>query len=351
MYCTKCGKKLEDGEVCTCTQTGAAPQMRPVQHTQQPVQPEKADQNIQAEHYTSQSTQQPRQNSQSTQQPGQSSQSARKTQHTQSGSGAQQPRYTQQPQYTGQGQSSQQSRYTQQAQYTRQGQPGQNPQSAPRSVDTEKMKEKGTEILAMLKEMALDAVDVLKRPVSKSELMAAEGSVKPGLRLLIAKCVIFLIMIMILFMRLNSELDGILGLPYASAIILTLLLTVGLDSLEAWLLKVLSGAFKCETSVNAMFSVVGVKAVFGTVITVISAILMMASQGLGIAVFLAASLVVPFAEFASYRSVTDGDENKKVFAFAIVKICVIIAALLVTYLLGKDMISSLQGSSTYYGMY
>ena len=102
MYCTKCGKKLEDGEVCTCTQTGAAPQMRPVQHTQQPVQPEKADQNIQAEHYTSQSTQQPRQNSQSTQQPGQSSQSARKPQHTQSGSGAQQPRYTQQAQYTGQ---------------------------------------------------------------------------------------------------------------------------------------------------------------------------------------------------------------------------------------------------------
>ena len=321
MYCTKCGKKLEDGEVCTCTQTGAAPQMRPVQHTQQPVQPEKADQNIQAEHYTSQRAQQPRQNSQSTQQPRQNSQS------------------TQQP------------RYTQQAQYTRQGQPGQNPQSAPRSVDTEKMKEKGTEILAMLKEMALDAVDVLKRPVSKSELMAADGSVKPGLRLLIAKCVIFLIMIMILFMRLNSELDGILGLPYASAIILTLLLTVGLDSLEAWLLKVLSGAFKCETSVNAMFSVVGVKAVFGTVITVISAILMMASQGLGIAVFLAASFVVPFAEYASYRNVTDGDENKKVFAFAIVKICVIIAALLVTYLLGKDMISSLQGSSTYYGMY
>ena len=321
MYCTKCGKKLEDGEVCTCTQTGAAPQMRPVQHTQQPVQPEKADQNIQAEHYTSQRAQQPSQNSQSTQQPRQNSQS------------------TQQP------------RYTQQAQYTRQGQPGQNPQSAPRSVDTEKMKEKGTEILAMLKEMALDAVDVLKRPVSKSELMAADGSVKPGLRLLIAKCVIFLIMIMILFMRLNSELDGILGLPYASAIILTLLLTVGLDSLEAWLLKVLSGAFKCETSVNAMFSVVGVKAVFGTVITVISAILMMASQGLGIAVFLAASFVVPFAEYASYRNVTDGDENKKVFAFAIVKICVIIAALLVTYLLGKDMISSLQGSSTYYGMY
>ena len=328
MYCTKCGKKLEDGEVCTCTQTGAAPQMRPVQHTQQP---EKAERNIQAEHYTSQSAQQPRQNSQSTQQPRQNSQS------------------TQQPRQNSQ--STQQPRYTQQAQYTRQGQPGQNPQSAPRSVDTEKMKEKGTEILAMLKEMALDAVDVLKRPVSKSELMAAEGSVKPGLRLLIAKCVIFLIMIMILFMRLNSELDGILGLPYASAIILTLLLTVGLDSLEAWLLKVLSGAFKCETSVNAMFSVVGVKAVFGTVITVISAILMMASQGLGIAVFLAASLVVPFAEFASYRSVTDGDENKKVFAFAIVKICVIIAALLVTYLLGKDMISSLQGSSTYYGMY
>ena len=331
MYCTKCGKKLEDGEVCTCTQTGAAPQMRPVQHTQQPVQPEKADQNIQAEHYTSQRAQQPRQNSQSTQQPRQNSQS------------------TQQPRQNSQ--STQQPRYTQQPQYTRQGQPGQNPQSAPRSVDTEKMKEKGTEILAMLKEMALDAVDVLKRPVSKSELMAADGSVKPGLRLLIAKCVIFLIMIMILFMRLNSELDGILGLPYASAIILTLLLTVGLDSLEAWLLKVLSGAFKCETSVNAMFSVVGVKAVFGTVITVISAILMMASQGLGIAVFLAASFVVPFAEYASYRSVTDGDENKKVFAFAIVKICVIIAALLVTYLLGKDMISSLQGSSTYYGMY
>lgn len=323
MYCTKCGRKLEDGEVCTCTQAGAAPQMRPVQHTQQPVQTEMADQNTQAEHYTGQSAQQPRYS-----QPGQT------------------PR---QSQYTGQGQSGQQSRYTQQAQYTRQGQPGQNPQSASRSVDTEKMKEKGTEILGMLKEMALDAVDVLKRPVSKTELMAADGSTKPGLRLLIAKCVIFLIMLMIFFMRLNSELDGVLGLPYASAIILTLLLTVGLDSLEAWLLKVLSGAFKCEASVNAMFSVVGARAVFETVITVVSAILMLASQGLGIGVFFAASLVVPFAEYASYRNETEGDENKKVFAFAIVKICVIIAALLVTYLLGQDMVSSLQGRSTYYG--
>lgn len=297
MYCTKCGRKLEDGEVCTCTQSAkneSAPQMRPVQHTQQTGQNEKDDQNIQAEHYASPNSQQ--------------------TQYT-----------------------------------TGQSQPGQNPNPAPRSVDTEKMKEKGTEILGMLKEMALDAVDVLKKPVSKSEIMVAEGSAKPGLRLLIAKCVIFLILLMIFFMKLNSELDGVLGLPYASAIILTLLLTVGLDSLEAWLLQVLSGAFKCNASVNAMFSVVSVRAVFETVITVVSAILMMASQKLGIGVFLAASLIIPFAEYASYRNIAEGDENKKVFAFAIVKICVILVALLVTYLLGQDMIASLQGRSTYYG--
>ena len=28
MYCTKCGKKLEDGEVCTCTQKTQAPHMQ-----------------------------------------------------------------------------------------------------------------------------------------------------------------------------------------------------------------------------------------------------------------------------------------------------------------------------------
>ncbi|CBL23500.1 hypothetical protein [Blautia obeum] len=28
MYCTKCGRKLEDGEVCTCTQKTQAPHMQ-----------------------------------------------------------------------------------------------------------------------------------------------------------------------------------------------------------------------------------------------------------------------------------------------------------------------------------
>ena len=29
MYCTKCGRKLEEGEVCTCTQNTQTPHMRP----------------------------------------------------------------------------------------------------------------------------------------------------------------------------------------------------------------------------------------------------------------------------------------------------------------------------------
>ena len=28
MYCTKCGRKLEDGEVCTCTQKTQVPHMQ-----------------------------------------------------------------------------------------------------------------------------------------------------------------------------------------------------------------------------------------------------------------------------------------------------------------------------------
>ena len=263
MYCTKCGRKLEEGEVCTCRQNTQIPYMRP-EYMQK--------------------------------------------KGTESGNFAQAD-----------------------------------------TKDAEWAKEKGTQAADTIKDILKQMLQIIKRPVTKTAEMAANNSMSEGLRLLITKAVVFVVIICIIINRINSRLDGWtdIKIPYLSLIILTVIMTLGVDWIELLLLKAFSRLFKGNSSANAMYSVVGTRAVYELTVFVITAILGIVSQTAAMFVGGISLLLIVYIEAASYRVAVDMNEDKKVFAFFVAKVCTLIITVLLLLLIGSNIIDSLSNISYY----
>ena len=260
MYCTKCGRKLEEGEVCTCTQNTQTPHMRPEHMQKRPSFDGFSEKNIK---------------------------------------------------------------------------------------DGEWAKEKGTQAAGAAKDIFKQMLQIIKKPVSKTEEMALNNSRSEGLRLIITKAVLFVIIVCIMIAKLNKQLGGWVEIPYMSLVFLTLVMTLGIDWIEALLLKAVTGLFKGVSTSNAMYTVVGTRTVYEVMTLIVTAVLWICSESIAMFVGGALLLLTVYVEAASYRAAVDMNEDKKVFAFFIAKLCMFIVAVILILLIGKDMISSLSDLSYY----
>ena len=234
-FCTQCGRRLEEGEVCNCTQQN--------QNTAQ---------------------------SQSTAVPGAGSQQQSGSQQYNQGmnGGQQSAPYTnyqggrQQNQAAGGQQQYQGANYQQynqgmnsNQQYGQGMNGGQQSQWA--GMNSQQMKQMGAQAMAGARNMFREVLPILKRPVTETRRIAAGNSPLVGLELIGLKALIILIIVLIAASRISGISNGMIQMPYFKLIILTLLLTVGIDALEAVLLNAFAGMFKGSTNINAMFCVVG----------------------------------------------------------------------------------------------
>ena len=262
MYCTRCGRKLEEGEVCTCTQNQQTPHMRP----------EHMERKIEGEGFSEKSTK-----------------------------------------------------------------------------DAEWAKEKGTQAVSAAKDILGQMLQIIKSPVSKTEEMAANNSKTEGLRLIITKAIAFVAIVVIIIARINSELAGWgdIKIPYMSLIFITAVMTFGIDWIEALLLRVFTGVFKGISPSNSMYAVVGTRTVYELTTFIVTAVLWMCSQSVAMFVGGALLLLTFYVEAAAYRAAVDMNEDKKVFAFFIAKLCTFIIAVIVVLLIGRGAISNLSDLSYY----
>lgn len=152
MFCTKCGRKLEEGEICTCQQPKSAPKMQP-QAKVEP-QPVKKEQTEEPKPVDSQKGPSASPQNQKTETPSQSAQ--------QQNAGYQQRQQYQQNANYQQGQQYQQNGNYQQNMNYQQG-------NMRGSREAEWAREKGTEALGSAKTFLGAAGSVLKRPVSEAD--------------------------------------------------------------------------------------------------------------------------------------------------------------------------------------
>ena len=124
-------------------------------------------------------------------------------------------------------------------------------------------------------------------------------------------------------------------------------MTLGIDWIEALLLKAVTGLFKGVSTSNAMYTVVGTRTVYEVMTLIVTAVLWICSESIAMFVGGALLLLTVYVEAASYRAAVDMNEDKKAFAFFIAKLCMFIVAVILILLIGKDMISSLSDLSYY----
>ena len=357
-FCTKCGRPLKEGEVCNCTaqnaggaQNAGAQQSQPGgQQNYQQSQPGGQQSYQQSQPGGQQYYQQGRPGGQQNYQQGQPG----GQQYYQQGRPGGQQNYQQ-------GQPGGQQNYQQGQpggqQYYQQGQPGgqqnyQQGQPGGMTKEAEWLNRQKDVIMSGTKNMFSELVPIIKTPVSRVKQISAANSAAVGIEFIVAKAVVAFIFTLIVLLvtqgRLGDLSGGEFDVPFLEPLLAVILLTAGIDFLEAVILKAITGAFNGNTSVNAMINVIGARGVFDTAIIVIVMILMpyfIKSSYFCGDLFKARSAL--FIQYAAYKECVGLDENKKPYAYFVAKLCITIISALIIYFLFKDICDMVLGFVEY----
>ena len=392
-FCTKCGRKLEEGEVCTCT---SANQESPQQIYAQPPQTEeygsmagstegqRQDQSRQQGQYynPNQQNQYYNQGQQSGQYYDPNQQNQYYNQGQQSGQyydPNQQSQYynreqqggqyydpNQQNQYYNQGQQyydpnqqnqyynqSQQGQYynqNQQGPYNNQGQyyQGNGQYQQQRTKEAEWLYNKKDQLVAGTKNMFSEILPILKAPVTRVKEIADSNNPAVGIEFIATKMVVCLLFLLIVLLKIRGAVSGYssyidIKIPYLKSILCVVLATAGIDVIDALLLKVITALFGAKASFQAYIDVVGATDMFATFIIIIEGILIGIAPEIALVFFGILAPLVTYIQFAQYRAVADIDEDKKPYAYFIAKLCFTIIAGLVVYLLVRSTLNSMAG--------
>ena len=360
MFCTKCGRKLEEGEICTCQQLKSAPKMQPqVKVETQSVQREQPEVRksveLQKNQSASQQTQQPEKQRQAAPQQGKPVQQSVNSHQYQQNTGYQQRQsYQQNVNYQQKQQYSQNMNYQQSQQY----QQNMNTQhgNIRDSKEAEWAKEKGAAALGNVKIFLGAAGSVLKKPVSEAVRMSDDSTGKSGLHFITVKAIFTTVVVLILSMvtagKIASASNGYFSffdikMPYFTLIVLSLIATIGFDMVKVGIMTMMTKAFGGSAAPKAMYSVVGVQAVFDLLITAVICVLMIISPSIAMTVAFTLGLVyviglTPFVGYASYTAVTNMDKDKSVYAFWIIIILLVIVALVICLLVGVGVVEKIE---------
>lgn len=280
-FCTKCGRKLEEGEVCTCQQEN--------NNYSEP-------QKVAANEVESQTTEP-------------------------------------QPERWDGGQ-----------QTANQTQNETVSQTSEKTKEAEWISQKSTIVVNETKNVFAKIIPLLKHPVTETKKIADGKSSIPGIEFIAIKAAVVLIFIIIMLAKMDSALGGFVEIPTVTIIIMAILLTLGADCLEALMLKVFSGVLNGVTEQSAMFSVVGTRALYETLIYIVAGIVCFISANFGIIIIALTSILLPIVEFGSYRVLVQTSEDRKVYAYFIAKVIMAVISYIVIYLCGKEVLSSILGT-------
>ena len=375
-FCTKCGKKLMDGEVCDCTRSQAAdPQDKTVVLNTENVQNTQRAAGSPEENYEQRMRQQ----------------QAAQAQQWQSGPQNQQYQggpQNQQWQNGPQGQPYQNGPHNQQWQNGPQGQPyqngpqGQQWQNGPQGQQWQNgpqsqwFSEKKDQIVKNAKNLFAQLGPLLKKPDTTLKELGKSNNSLISLEMIGLHAVMVLIMILVLGSKfsLPEEMrewaDTSSLFPTFQMILINILMIVGTAYLQAFLLKAFSKKMYQEPTLNQTLLVSGVSSLvkfFGAAVNTLLILIFIPSiKGIASSAFGRASsasglvwglvlillvqalvsLVTMVFEFKAYQCVVNGDEDKKVWMFILTKVVLGLIVALIYWLMmkaiGADLMNALE---------
>ena len=312
-FCKYCGRKLAEGEVCACRQQPA----------------ENAASSVQVDAAASSVT----------------------TEQAQQTAGPSAAPDVQAPQTAGASNGAHE-----QAQRAADPAPG-GAQSGGPGINTEWINKQKQVFVSGTKSALGEIRPILRQPVSRVREVSLTGDGRLGKELIIGKAVVFMVVALAALMILSGRIDDMgygfveVEMPYLQVMLAVLVLTAGVDFVEAFILKAISGAFGGVTSSNAMMNVVGARGIFDTLIMLVSVIVGLMAIEVAYLVLVVLISLSSIMELAIYQgTVVQMDENKKPYAFFLAKLCLMVIVFIVTYLLVRSAMDSVVGSALRYMM-
>ena len=393
-FCTKCGKKLMDGEVCDCTRSQAAdPQDKTVVLNTENVQNTQRAAGSPEENYEQRMRQQqaaqgqPYQNGPQNQQwqngpqnqqwqngpQGQPYQNGPQNQQWQNGPQGQPYQNGPQNQQWQNGPQGQQWQNGPQGQQWQNGPQGQQWQNGPQgqqwqnSPQSQWFSEKKDQIVKNAKNLFAQLGPLLKKPDTTLKELGKSNNSLISLEMIGLHAVMVLIMILVLGSKfsipkeMREWTDTSSLFPTFQMILINILMIVGVAYLQAFLLKAFSKKMYQEPTLNQTLLVSGVSSLvkfFGAAVNMLLILIFvpsikgMASSafgsassasglmwGLGLILLVQAlvSLVTMVFEFKAYQCVVNGDEDKKVWTFILTKVVLGLIVALIYWLMMKSL--------------
>ena len=384
-FCTKCGKKLMDGEVCDCTRSQAAdPQDKTVVLNTENVQNTQRAAGSPEENYEQRMRQQqaaqgqPYQNGPQNQQwqngpqnqqwqngpQGQPYQNGPQNQQWQNGPQGQPYQNGPQNQQWQNGPQGQQWQNGPQGQQWQNGPQGQQWQNSPQS---QWFSEKKDQIVKNAKNLFAQLGPLLKKPDTTLKELGKSNNSLISLEMIGLHAVMVLIMILVLGSKfsipkeMREWTDTSSLFPTFQMILINILMIVGVAYLQAFLLKAFSKKMYQEPTLNQTLLVSGVSSLvkfFGAAVNMLLILIFvpsikgMASSafgsassasglmwGLGLILLVQAlvSLVTMVFEFKAYQCVVNGEEDKKVWMFILTKVVLGLIVALIYWLMMKSL--------------
>lgn len=242
--------------------------------------------------------------------------------------------------------------------------------------EAEWFEDKKNKVVSGTKNLFAEIMPILRKPVTTGRSLSLKNSSVLGFEFVIVKAVIAAIVVIVglnnigqflvktiyevisavasftgeltsqdsygyLSEYINTYMSEYMKLPYLKIILFILILTVGMDCLEALVLKIFTGLANGRTNYNAMITTVGIRALYEAIIFISIGIISIISVKVALIIGALMSLILPFIQYSIYQNSVQLDENKKVYTFFLVKVCIAIITYIIMYFMINSIIDSI----------
>lgn len=189
--------------------------------------------------------------------------------------------------------------------------------------------QKSAQVISGAKNMFQEIIPILKNPVTKTTKIAETKSVAIGMEFVIAKMVLAILVTLIVVLKVDDFAGWFVELPYLKIFFAVIVFSLGVDAFWAWFCNMVSRAFNVHTTYSEMITWVGTKALYDSIGMIFVALGVLISVKAALFIMACMMIVVPFVEFACFRSIVKCTEDKKLYIFMVAKIVFFIIILII----------------------
>lgn len=198
--------------------------------------------------------------------------------------------------------------------------------------------DKAKRLASGTKNMFAEILPVLKAPITRGRELMDSGSSAVGIEFIVTKAIVAIIVLLIAVMKVKGMMGDYaeyVDIPYFGLIFTVVVLTAGLDFLEAVIMHLLTMAFRGTTSISRMLSLTGVRALYHTIGLSVFGLFFLVSAPAATVIGLIMMLFFTYLEHHLYVAGVECSEDRKLYAFLLEKICFVVVTLLVFMMFGE----------------